>query len=76
MKQSIYRFRLADPTIFLRKYASFKSHTDAAEGEERKILLSQNFRSRKEILNAANFVFENIMSPELGEMEYLSLIHI
>ncbi|MDN0032356.1 helicase-exonuclease AddAB subunit AddA [Oscillibacter valericigenes] len=70
VKQSIYRFRLADPTIFLRKYASFKSHTDAAEGEERKILLSQNFRSRKEILNAANFVFENIMSPELGEMEY------
>lgn len=70
VKQSIYRFRLADPTIFLRKYAAFKSHTDAAEGEERKILLSQNFRSRKEILDAANFIFENIMSPELGEMEY------
>ncbi|BAK99429.1 ATP-dependent nuclease subunit A [Oscillibacter valericigenes Sjm18-20] len=70
VKQSIYRFRLADPTIFLRKYAAFKSYTDAAEGEERKILLSQNFRSRKEILYAANFIFENIMSPELGEMEY------
>ncbi|MET0015767.1 helicase-exonuclease AddAB subunit AddA [Oscillibacter sp.] len=70
VKQSIYRFRLADPTIFLRKYAAFKSHADAAEGEERKILLSQNFRSRKEILDAANFIFENIMSPELGEIKY------
>jgi len=70
VKQSIYRFRLADPSIFLRKYAAFKSHADATEGEERKILLSQNFRSRKEILDAANFIFENIMSPELGEMEY------
>lgn len=70
VKQSIYRFRLADPTIFLRKYAAFKHHTDAREGEERKILLSQNFRSRREILDAANFIFENIMSPELGEMEY------
>lgn len=70
VKQSIYRFRLADPTIFLRKYASFKFYTDAVEGEERKILLSQNFRSRKEILNATNFIFQNIMSPEMGEMEY------
>lgn len=70
VKQSIYRFRLADPTIFLRKYAAFKPHTDAADGEERKILLSQNFRSRREILDAANFIFENIMSPELGEMAY------
>lgn len=70
VKQSIYRFRLADPTIFLRKYAAFKPHTEAAAGEARKILLSQNFRSRKEILDAANFVFQNIMSTEMGEMEY------
>ena len=70
VKQSIYRFRLADPTIFLRKYLSYRPCGEAAEGEARKILLSQNFRSRREILNAANFVFENIMSPELGEMEY------
>jgi ATP-dependent helicase/nuclease subunit A len=70
VKQSIYRFRLADPTIFLRKYERFKSYTDAQEGEERKILLSQNFRSRQEILDATNFVFENILSPEMGEMVY------
>ena len=70
VKQSIYRFRLADPTIFLGKYQRFKSWEEAEDGEERKILLSKNFRSRKEILDAANFVFENILSPEMGEMEY------
>ena len=70
VKQSIYRFRLADPTIFLGKYNRFKSWEEAADGEERKILLSKNFRSRQEILDAANFVFENILSVEMGEMGY------
>ncbi|MEY8387168.1 helicase-exonuclease AddAB subunit AddA [Oscillospiraceae bacterium 38-13] len=70
VKQSIYRFRLADPTIFLAKYAAFRPHTEAAEGEDRKLVLSQNFRSRREILDAANFLFENILSVEMGELEY------
>nr|WP_325185673.1 helicase-exonuclease AddAB subunit AddA [uncultured Oscillibacter sp.] len=70
VKQSIYRFRLADPTIFLKKYERFKPWEEAAEGEERKILLSKNFRSRREILDAANFVFTNILSQEMGEMDY------
>ena len=70
VKQSIYRFRLADPTIFLGKYNCFKPYEEAADGEERKILLSRNFRSRKEILDAANFIFENILSVEMGEMAY------
>ena len=70
VKQSIYRFRLADPTIFLRKYAAFRPHTEAAEGEDRKVVLSQNFRSRQEILDAANFVFKNILSVEMGELDY------
>ncbi len=70
VKQSIYRFRLADPTIFLRKYAAFKPHTEAQDGEDRKIVLSQNFRSRQEILDAANFIFENILSVEMGELNY------
>ena len=65
-----YRFRLADPTIFLRKYAAFKPHKEALDGEDRKITLSQNFRSRQEILEAANFVFENILSVEMGELDY------
>lgn len=70
VKQSIYRFRLADPTIFLKKYNTFKFYTAAADGEERKILLSKNFRSRQEILDATNFIFGNILSTEMGEMEY------
>ncbi|MBR4545386.1 MAG: helicase-exonuclease AddAB subunit AddA [Oscillibacter sp.] len=70
VKQSIYRFRLADPTIFLRKYGQFLPYEQAANGQERKILLSKNFRSRREILDATNFVFTNILSPEMGEMSY------
>ena len=70
VKQSIYRFRLADPTIFLEKYNHFQSHETAKDGEERKILLSKNFRSRKEILDSANFIFNNILSEEMGDMTY------
>ena len=70
VKQSIYRFRLADPTIFLEKYNRFKPRSEAAEGEERKVLLTKNFRSRTEVLDAANFIFENILSVEMGEMPY------
>ena len=70
VKQSIYRFRLADPTIFLEKYERFKSWEEAEAGEERKILLSKNFRSRQEVLDAANFIFANILSVEMGEMDY------
>ena len=70
VKQSIYRFRLADPTIFLRKYESWPMAGEAAEHQSRKLILSRNFRSRPEVLKAANFVFENIMSRACGEMEY------
>ena len=70
VKQSIYRFRLADPTIFLEKYLAYREAEEAEEGEPRRVLLSRNFRSRQEILNATNFVFRNIMSREMGELEY------
>lgn len=70
VKQSIYRFRLADPTIFLEKYLRYCDAENAEEGEARKVLLSRNFRSRKEVLGAANFVFSNIMSRQMGEMNY------
>ncbi|MGN0968882.1 MAG: UvrD-helicase domain-containing protein, partial [Oscillospiraceae bacterium] len=70
VKQSIYRFRLADPTIFLGKYESWPPADRAEEGQPRKLLLSRNFRSRPQVLHAANFVFENIMSRACGEMEY------
>lgn len=77
VKQSIYRFRLADPTIFLDKYNSFTDCTavsvgdpGATEGEARKIVLSKNFRSRPEVIEAVNHVFGTIMSPRIGDMEY------
>ena len=70
VKQSIYRFRLADPTIFLEKYRAFPDWTRAGEGEPRRILLSRNFRSRPQVLEGANFLFRNIMSRSFGEMDY------
>lgn len=69
IKQSIYRFRLADPTIFKEKYLAF-SERPRLPGEPRKILLSHNFRSRVEILDAANFVFRNVMSDRVGDVAY------
>lgn len=65
VKQSIYRFRLAEPSIFNEKYAAF-----ASSGEGRRILLRENFRSRGSVLAACNSVFRRIMSPELGEICY------
>lgn len=70
VKQSIYRFRLADPTIFLKKYESWPPAARAEAGEPRKLILSRNFRSRPQVLHAANYVFENLMSRACGEMEY------
>ena len=70
VKQSIYRFRLADPTIFLDHYNTYPDAAEAAEGERAKLILSRNFRSRAEVLDAANFVFSNILSEEMGELNY------
>ncbi len=70
VKQSIYRFRLADPAIFLDKYDRYPMAEDAAEGAPRKLLLSANFRSRPEVLDAVNFIFRNVMTRESGELDY------
>ena len=70
VKQSIYRFRLADPGIFLRKYETYASYQDAQPGQARKILLSDNFRSRKEVLAAANDVFSLCMQGGDLELRY------
>ena len=70
VKQSIYRFRLADPTIFLEKYRTFRPAGEAAEGEPRRILLTRNFRSRPQVLEGANDLFRALMSREFGEMDY------
>ena len=70
VKQSIYRFRLADPGIFTEKYLRYRDAEEAADGEARRILLRENFRSRREILAAANAVFSRCMSRELGDVDY------
>ena len=71
VKQSIYRFRLADPTIFLEKYRSFQKGDGAEEGQPRVRVLSCNFRSRREVLLGCNDLFSAIMSRELGELDYV-----
>ncbi len=70
VKQSIYRFRLAEPGIFLEKYRAFADAENAADGEPRRRVLSCNFRSRREVLDVTNFVFGAILSPQMGEMAY------
>lgn len=70
VKQSIYRFRLADPSIFLEKYNTYKLADEAGGDEPRKILLQRNFRSDGIILDACNHVFKNTMSEKLGDVRY------
>ena len=67
VKQSIYRFRLAEPGLFLGKYSRFTSD-DGENGL--KIDLNANFRSRKEVLDATNFIFSQVMGERVGEVEY------
>jgi ATP-dependent helicase/nuclease subunit A len=70
VKQSIYQFRLADPGIFLEKYAAYAPVEQATAGEGRKVLLSSNFRSGWAVLNASNDVFRYCMSPAVGGLYY------
>lgn len=66
IKQSIYRFRQADPQIFNEKFHSFAQ--DGNEGQL--ILLKENFRSSSEVLDATNDVFKHLMDEEVGEISY------
>ena len=66
VKQSIYRFRLAEPELFLQKYRSYGGDGS----QECRIDLAKNFRSRACILTAINFVFRQVMNPDVVELEY------
>ncbi len=70
VKQSIYQFRLADPGIFLEKYAAFRPVEDAVPGQGRKVMLSRNFRSSGGVLAACNDVFRRCMCPAVGGLHY------
>lgn len=67
VKQSIYRFRLADPGIFIEKYHAFSRE---AQGEGTLVTLSKNFRSSQAVVDSVNHVFKAIMSENLGEVAY------
>jgi len=67
LKQSIYKFRLARPEIFLEKYHSYSGEEDTVK---QRIDLHKNFRSRKEVLQSVNDVFYQIMGEGLGKIEY------
>lgn len=70
VKQSIYKFRQARPELFLQKYDEYKNKEEKTQEDNLKIQLFRNFRSRQNILNITNLVFESIMSKELGDINY------
>ena len=72
VKQSIYKFRQARPELFLEKYDNYILTEDNKElcQEDTKIQLFQNFRSRKNVLDLTNVIFNNIMSKKLGDIDY------
>ncbi len=66
VKQSIYRFRLARPELFMEKYRTYTEEESACQ----KIDLHQNFRSRSEVVDSVNGIFYQIMHEDLGNVEY------
>lgn len=67
VKQSIYRFREADPSLFLNKYHQYRHHNK--DGEQA-IVLGENFRSMKGITDFTNLVFKQVMDQNVGEINY------
>ena len=66
VKQSIYRFRLARPELFMEKYKSYSTE----EAKEQRIDLHKNFRSRAQVLESVNFIFRQIMGEDLCGVAY------
>lgn len=66
VKQSIYRFRLARPELFMEKFDTYTLE----DGEKQRIDLHKNFRSRSQVLSGVNFLFYQIMGREVGDVEY------
>ena len=67
VKQSIYKFRQAKPELFLEKYNTYPLEECS---KNRKIQLYKNFRSREEIIDGVNYIFKEVMSKEVGDLEY------
>lgn len=67
VKQSIYRFRQAEPKLFLEKYDTYSENLSS---DNCKIILDKNFRSRKEVIDSVNFIFNFIMHKQVGGIDY------
>ena len=70
VKQSIYKFRQAMPDLFLSKYKTYKLKENKKDDDDLKIQLFKNFRSRANVLDFTNLIFQDIMSENLGEIDY------
>ncbi len=70
IKQSIYRFRQSDPTIFADALKSAVEYDTAGEKDPAVIRLNDNFRSSEDVVDFVNFVFSLIMSEKVGEVDY------
>ena len=66
VKQSIYRFRLARPELFMEKYNRYSTE----DSDTQRIDLNRNFRSRKEVIDYTNDIFSRIMEKDLGNVTY------
>ena len=66
VKQSIYRFRLARPELFMEKYHSYSLE----DAKEQRVDLYKNFRSRREVLSSVNYIFRQIMGEDIGGITY------
>lgn len=69
VKQSIYRFRLADPYLFQAKYDAYPEEP-GPDDPDQLITMKQNFRSRAEVLAPINYIFDQVMTREAAEIEY------
>lgn len=78
VKQSIYRFRLAEPGLFMNKYRNYQASTDvdadgdkeSVEGAGKRIDLARNFRARAQVVHAVNVIFRRLMNEGVAEIAY------
>lgn len=70
VKQSIYRFRLAMPQIFIEKRNKYDYYDENNHSEHSKIILDKNFRSRENICKYVNYIFSAFMNEKVGEIDY------
>lgn len=70
VKQSIYGFRLADPSMFIEKYQKYGQNEEKMVGKGKRVILAENFRSVKNITAFTNLIFRQLMDHRVGELDY------